>query len=312
MMTVFIWTPPHFDSWRSGGRSDLTPERAARGTFDWLTKEYKETMKFTRLSRSQRTNHEHGFSLVAEHRLKDSRRFGSLPLALITASAVDRLYEKLVDADGRNRITTINHAMKSCRRAWNVMQRAEPKGVPPLKPFSRVGLKDVSRETPTATYDELLAVVAAADEAGRGSLGTAAMVTWEWLQREEHVFGALLAGHYRPKNRPNAVLVLHPKTGEAIWLPLLDHAGAALFPELCARLDALKRDRTGGPMIVRDCGTEPSFVRAAGIRDELTFTSFRHGGMTELGRCRPHRRADSRDQPPQGRENATSRYVKRT
>ena len=65
-------------------------------------------------------------------------------------------------------------------------------------------------------------------------------------------------------------------------------------------LDALKRHRIGGLMIRRDwgdCGPWPTWpqpglidlthmsrkvkkvIRAAGLRDELTFTSFRHGDL---------------------------------
>ena len=67
-------------------------------------------------------------------------------------------------------------------------------------------------------------------------------------------------------------------------------------------LDAIRRDRIGGLMVTRDWGdrrpwpTWPSrsdlisaqvslkvkkIIRAAGLRNELSFTSFRHGGFTE-------------------------------
>jgi hypothetical protein len=69
-----------------------------------------------------------------------------------------------------------------------------------------------------------------------------------------------------------------------------------------AELDALKRTRIAGLMLRRDWGKHdpwPTFpkedeidlthmsrkvkevIRAAALRDELTFTSFRHGGFTE-------------------------------
>ena len=78
--------------------------------------------------------------------------------------------------------------------------------------------------------------------------------------------------------------------------------GVPLYPELMLELDALKRERIAGLMIRRDSAerapsrTWPSpdspdlthmsrkvkeIIRAAGLRDELTFTSFRHGGFTE-------------------------------
>jgi hypothetical protein len=33
---------PLFDSWRTGGLSDVVPQRALPGTFDWLVKVFKE------------------------------------------------------------------------------------------------------------------------------------------------------------------------------------------------------------------------------------------------------------------------------
>ena len=93
--------------------------------------------------------------------------------------------------------------------------------------------------------------------------------------------------------------VLHVKTHEENWIPLFDDAGVPLYPELMAELDALKRDRIGGLMLRRDWGDRAPWptagsgdlalmsrktkeiIRAAGLRDELTFTSFRHGGFTE-------------------------------
>jgi hypothetical protein len=37
-----------------------------------------------------------------------------------------------------------------------------------------------------------------ANELGYGSIATAALAAWEWLQREEHLFGAFEVKHYRP------------------------------------------------------------------------------------------------------------------
>ena len=67
-------------------------------------------------------------------------------------------------------------------------------------------------------------------ELGHPSLATAALIAWEWLQREEDIFGTLDVMHYRPKERPNAVRVLHEKTQEENWIPLFDDAGVPLYP----------------------------------------------------------------------------------
>jgi hypothetical protein len=325
---------PQFHSWRTGGVSDLTPENARVGTLTWLFAEYRTTDKFKKLSRGQRGLHEAGFALVGKHTLKDGRELGSVGLAAIDTGAVDRLYEKLLpmrDAEGLpiqapdengaplvdkhgepvilERRTTINHAMKSCRRAWNVVYRLHRSIVPGANPFARMGLVGAGGTVTEATYAELLAAVAAADRAGVPSLAAAFMVTWEWLQREDHIFTAFRLDHYRPKDRPDDVKVVHPKTGAEVWIPLFDvHAGAriALFPELMARMDALKRDRVGGGLFfMRDWVDRAAkipvpwstarggldlvrertkgLLRAASIREEVSFTSFRHGGFTELG-----------------------------
>jgi integrase len=141
---------------------------------------------------------------------------------------------------------------------------------------------------------------------GLPSLGTAIMLTWEWLQREEHIFTAFMLPHYRPKDRPNEVYVMHPKNGEAVWIPLFDTQGNALFPELMERMDRAKKDRVGGgPFFVRDwidtkAGLPLPWVTTGGdlrhmsrkvkevlhgaeLDPHITFTSFRHGGLTELG-----------------------------
>jgi hypothetical protein len=154
------------------------------------------------------------------------------------------------------------------------------------------------RETPTATYEELQMFRAKAIELGHPSLATAALLAWEWLQREEDIFGSFDVTHYRPRERPNTVRVVHEKTGEENWMPLFDAQGVPLYPELMAELDAIKRERIGGLMLRRDWGDRipwPSetgdlshmrhkvkeIIRTAGLRDELSFTSFRHGGFTE-------------------------------
>jgi hypothetical protein len=302
-----------FDSWRSGGASDMVPKVTAVGTLDWVFAEFRADRRFTKLDPKTKRIHESGMRLVGNHVLKDGRRLGSVRLEAIDTSVADRLYDRLLfvaeaDAAGntveRERRTTVNHAMKTCRRAWNIALRRNPKKVPALNPFAQMGLTSYNRETPTATYSELESFRVKASELGYPSLATAALLAWEWLQREEAIFGVFDVTHYRPKEHPNAVRVLHPKTNEENWVPLFDESGVPLYPELMAELDAIKRERIGGLMLCRDWGKrspwptwpQPGYtdlthmsrkvkeiIRAARLRDELTFTSFRHGGFTEAG-----------------------------
>jgi hypothetical protein len=336
--SVFL---PAFDAWRSGGYPPTSsPAIAAFGTLDWMFAEYRADRRYTKLDAKSKRNHEVGFKLVGGYILKDGKRLGEKRLTAIDTALTDNLYEKLLilkttDTDGnvveRERRTTVNHAMKSCRRAWNVCARRNPSKLPLVNPFAQMGLRSSDRETPTATYDELLAFRAKAVELELPSLATAALIGWEWLQRGEDIFSTFLVEHYRPKDHPNMVRVIDEKTMTESWIPLIDDAGAALYPELVAELDAIKRERIGGLMLRRDWGERgpwptwpkpdmPDFthmsrkvkevIRAAGLRDELSFTSFRHGGFTETGDAE----LTDREIMAQGRKTTVKtlpKYVKR-
>jgi hypothetical protein len=337
-LTVLL---PAFDLWRGARplpKDDLT---IAPETLDWVFGEYRADRRFTELDARTRRNHEVGFRMVGGHVLKDGRRLGTLHISSITTAVVDALYGKLLvvketDADGnaieRERRTTVNHAMKTCRRAWNVAARRNPGKLPNVNPFAAMGLKSSNRETPTANFAELQAFRAKAVEMGLSSLATAALIGWEWWQREIDIFATFEVSHYRPKDHPNAARIVHEKTNEEAWIPLLDDKGVPLYPELMAELDAIKRNRIAGLMLRRDWGKHgpwPTFpkqdevdlthmsrkvkevIRAAGLRDELTFTSFRHGGFTEgadSGLTDAEMRAQGRHKSPK----VLPRYAKRT
>jgi hypothetical protein len=85
------------------------------------------------------------------------------------------------------------------------------------------------RETPTATFEELQTFRTKAAELGLQSLGTAALLGWEWLQRGEDIFATFKVEHYRPKERSNMVRVIDEKTRTESWIPLFDEAGVALY-----------------------------------------------------------------------------------
>jgi hypothetical protein len=195
---------PAFDSWRTQGLSDLLPIGVTRGSFDWMVQEFKKQQKYKDIDRHTKRTYENGTQLFSDHVLKDGSRAGSKQVADFTKAFVDAIYAKLlvvesIDADGnvvsRERRRMAIAAMGACRRAWFVMQRAEEKIVPADNPFAKMGLKKLAPgqkkpETPTATWEELLAFRAEAVRKGFASLATAALTAWEWLQREEHLFGA--------------------------------------------------------------------------------------------------------------------------
>ncbi|WOH67794.1 hypothetical protein [Bradyrhizobium sp. BWA-3-5] len=221
----------------------MVPPFPLPGSFDWLVGIFKAHQKWKEIDHKTQRLYEQGLALFANHELKDGTRAGSKQISQFTKRLCRRGYAKLLvveekDADGniveRERRRFANAAMSACRRAWFVGQRAQEKHAPAVNPFSRMGPKTRSPgqavwETPTATWDELLAFRTAARSLGYGSVATAALVAWEWLQREEHVFGAFEITHYLPKERPNSVKIVHPKNGEEAWWPLFDETGESLF-----------------------------------------------------------------------------------
>ena len=330
---------PAFDAWLSGDTKTATmPAVAAVGTLDWVFAEYRADRRYTKLDPKSRRNHENGFKLVGGFKLKDGTLLGDRRAAQIDTSITDKLYEALLplkDDDGNvigERRTTVNHAMKSCRRAWNICARRNPGKLPLVNPFAQMGLRSSDRETPTATSEELQSFRAKAKEMGLPSLATGALIAWEWLQREVDIFATFDVAHYRPKERPNMVRVVHEKTKEENWVPLFTDDGKPVYPELMAELDVIKRERIGGLILRRDWGErgpwptwpkpdQPDFthlsrkvkevIRAAGLRDELSFTSFRHGGFTETGDAE----LTDREIVAQSRHKSVKvlpKYVKRT
>lgn len=308
---------PAFDSWRTRGLSDMVPIGPSIGTFDWMISRFKQTQFWKDVDRHTKRTYENGTKMVADHILSDGSRVGAKHVGDFTKAFADAVFAKLLTvsttaADGtvttRARRPAAIAAMGACRRAWFVMNRTEETIVPAVNPFSKMGLKKLApgekpRETTTATWEDLEAFRAEAIRKDFKSLATAALMAWEWLQREEHLFGAFDISHYRPKNRPNSVCVVHPKTGEEAWWPLFDEDGLPLFPELMAELDAIKQNAIAGLVFRRDHkhrrkalptpwvtdkggldylrSTVKEIILAAGLREDLSFTSFRHGGFTE-------------------------------
>jgi hypothetical protein len=297
---------PMFESWRTDGVSDVdTRRRVVIGSFDWLCSCYKKSPRFAKLPERTQGSYDRALRNVADYILKDGRRrFGELSVKSISPSTADVLFEKLkIGKLGKVRLRTAGLAMTISKLAWDVARRAHSALIPALNPFEGVNVAYKRKVTRAATSRELALFVAAADVDGSTSLGTAAMIAYYWLQREEDIFMRFAWSDYRPANDPGRAMIWHHKNrGERIPLPLFDQDGTELWPEMTARLDGIRR--LGTLIVMRDApdprrkvhmpwmtgGKNPMryvqaevrrICRAAGLPDEITFTSFRHGGHTE-------------------------------
>ena len=253
--------------------------------------------KYTKKPAKTRKSYDSVLRLVSKHALKDGRTFGSLPLSSITPGATDRLFEKLkVKHDGTERRRTAVLAMRVCQRAWNVAWRDKPSQIPSVNPFTKMDLGYEAKPTRPVSHAELIKFVEAADKLDELSIGTAAMIAFYWLQREEDILARLAWTHYRPVDAPHIVRIFHHKTRKLVDLPLFDDDGTILWPDLIARLDA--SDRRGTLIVTRDkldrrrkvhLPWREDYFRhrvatirtAAGIDPEVKFMGLRHGGNTE-------------------------------
>ncbi len=134
---------------------------------------------------------------------------------------------------------------------------------------------------------------------GKPEAAGAAVICFEWLQRPENVLaGVLRWPDYRSKEWPNAIKILHHKTGAVVWHTLEETVNATtmlFYAEAEAILAQLPR--RGVPMILREVKTpvEPpssysGFEKLVqqlrknieGVPSYFTLDACRHGGMTEL------------------------------
>lgn len=290
----------HLDSWRQGrGAPEDLDHAPDFGSMRWLVERYKRSRAWEKVSARSRSDYDRSFRIVLDYPTKTGGTVAKLPVASITARAADKLYVGLQKSSRvEKRLRTANLAIACYARAWDVVQRLYPNVVPAENPFRGIETDHSKGTTRPASREEAYALHDALVAAGELHLAAAPLIAFEWHQRPENV----LTGHmswtdYRPAERPDAVRIVHHKTGQLVWLPLSDVDGP-LFPELTAFLDGL--ERLGVPIVLRKPkgkGGHPArpftlryarervreAAQTAGLPDDLTLAACRHGGLTELG-----------------------------
>jgi hypothetical protein len=313
------------DAWRQGLSAAMAPEtRTHYGTVRWLCDTYQKSPVFlNRVSQRSRYEYRRALARIEDVTTSTGGTVGQLPVASITPAAADKIYAKLQHGPRGKRRRQANLSIDIARRAWKVMRRSHPSIVPLENPWAGVE-RDLRKVTKiAATREEAYLLAGTLCELGEPHLGAAVLISFEWHQRPEHVLaGDITWQDYRPAERPNAVFVRHPKTGEKGWLPLEDDEGP-LYPELEAYLANLKR--VGIPIVLTAGRRGPARPysneyaerkvrnarRLAGIGSHVTLDACRHGGITEhgdAGATEAETMAMSMHKTP----NASRLYVKRT
>jgi hypothetical protein len=283
----------------------------AIGTVDWLICWFERHPKFTSKAEGTQDDYSAGLRLVADHRLDvdgnpaAGQRIGNHQASAVRPYHADAIYLRLLKspprdqggrAPGPTRPATVNAAMRAVRRMWNVALRDNVREQIRLElnPFTKMELEATESSTVPATREQLVKFINKADELGLPSMGTAALITYELIQREVDVIGRLSWADLEQRR----IRVLHHKTKKMVWIPLYDGNGEPFFPEMIARLQVASR--RGTLIVMRDQPDRRKKVHlpykadyfrhvfreiadAAELPREFTFLGCRTGGMTELG-----------------------------
>lgn len=294
------------DGWRTG----TIGVELAVGSVAWLFRWYQATNKFRRLSGKTKQDYRKLMRAVAELPMKRGV-FGERNAARVDAEVADKLYERF-RARGERQAT---YSMQVCRLVWNWAGRySKHTGIRKEEnPFAGMALRHrVAKGNRAATRAEYDLYRITARQLGFQSMATAAALAFELVQRVSDVFGfedpadpvsdseaaleerGIRWEHYEPCK---LITVRQAKTNKLVRIPLIDidrGDAVALYPELeeelrrtrAVSVDGLivTEERNGAPYTPRRMsGVHRLICDAASLPKDLTFTSFRHGGLTEIG-----------------------------
>jgi hypothetical protein len=286
------------------------------GTIRWLFAWYREQDEFTDLKYKTRKGYGEAMDQVSEMPMKVGV-FGEKRAKAIDTETADKLYSRARKKHGERQGA---YMMQVCRLVWNLAgRRTRETGIKHKEnPFSGMGIASSSgkgKGNMAATRAQFDAYRAAAREMGKQSMVTAAVLCFEGCQRVWDAFGFVdpdgrdTRGIMWEGYRPGEYLdLIQSKTGNYVRIPLADVVmvdgkpeRVQLYPDLeeeLSRSAAAERARTGREptgIIVRDERTGQAYsesymsklhrrVRAkASLPADVRFTSFRHGGTTEIG-----------------------------
>ena len=291
--------------WRTGqGGAGIV-----RGSVDWLFAWYRDQERFKKNTAKTRRDYKALMDMLAAFETKaGAPALGKRMASKVDATVADKLYRKLRERGERQ----ATYAMQVCRLVWTWAARHHRVTGVKENPFAGMGLKSVAKAGNRATTrPEYNRYRAAARELGFQSMATAAALAFECCQRVWDVFGfedpegvehrgIEWAGYEAGKQ----IALAQSKTGNAVILPLSIVApgedgtpgSIGLYPELeeeLARSRAVRPEAAGIIVAEERSGAKykerrmsavhRKICEAAGLPKQMTFTGFRHGGITEVG-----------------------------
>lgn len=283
-----------FDSWKAGEETG-----PARGSVDWLFAWYRTHKRFTKLKAKTQKDYRECMDVMATQSMKRGV-LGEKLAAKVNATVADTMYERIKRNNGPRKAT---YVMQVCRIVWNLAKRHNDQTGIKSNPFASMRLPTAAaegnRETSREEYDLYRET---ARELGYQSMATAAALAFGFGQRASDVFGyredkdrnvpPLSWAHY---TEGETFAFVQNKRGKKVIIPLtamIDGELVSLYPDVEEELERTPRsalvivveERNGLPYTERRMSdVHREICDKAGLPKEMTFTGFRHGGLTEIG-----------------------------
>ncbi|WBO23983.1 site-specific integrase [Sphingomonas abietis] len=276
----------------------------AVGTVAWLFDWYRKQERFTSKAAKTRKDYRKLMDMLVQlETKKGAPHFGTRRASDVDGPVADKIYKVLKPRGVRQ----ASYAMQVCRLVWSWALRHHRVTGVKENPFLGMGLvskaKKGNRGTTRAEYDLYRATARAM---GFQSMATAAALAFEGCQRTWDAFGyedpdgVKQRGFLWEDYTDETISLVQSKTGTRVTLPLAikgaDGERLSLYPDLeeeIARSREMQRD--GVDVIVveersgekykerRMSSVHRQICEKAGLPKEMTFTGFRHGGITEVG-----------------------------
>lgn len=292
--------------WRTG---EMGQGRIAEGSVAWLFQWYREQERFTKNKAKTRKDYKALMDMLVAFEPKAGQPpLGKRMASKVDATVADKLYQKLKEKGDRQ----ASYAMQVCRLVWTWAARHHRVTGVKENPFKGMSLSSTAakgnRETSRAEYNLYRET---ARKLGFQSMATAAALCFECCQRVWDAFGfedpdgkehrGIEWAGYRPGEE---ISLVQSKTGNPVTLPLsITVTGedgkpetVSLYPELEEELarsravvaaDAeviVLEERSGQKYRERRMSSvHRKICVEAGLPKDMTFTGFRHGGITEIG-----------------------------
>lgn len=301
---------PLLKTWRQNREAIPINDGPLYGTLSWAFEMYKQTMRYRHLAESTKGTNVNSIrrccNYVMQNGVFAGRRLGDIPIQKLTPTFADDFYEEYLvtkmDKDGnplhkkrsrlaRNDIQTLRTMLNAIKRRYGHLLHNG------TNPFEGIYMPHRAKKALGVNLPQLAAFVRTADKMGLSSVSAIVLFAWEMQARVTHFPFDAKVEDYRSKFRRDEIFVRAEKVDDAAYFALFNDDGEPLYPALIQRLDALKGERTTGPLFVRDKSDSDqpttwsptplrkamaAICRAAGLPN-LTLTQFRTGGLTESG-----------------------------